>query len=70
MVLALSVLVLYTSLAIVTHTVTVKQPTVNVYTELQTKYSQTLVCPCTQIAIDYEQFISFHQIKYCISSFV
>ncbi len=48
MIIALSVLVLYTSLVIVTKTVTIKQPTVNVYTELQTKYSQTIVCPCTQ----------------------
>jgi hypothetical protein len=72
MIIALSILVLYTSLVIVTKTVTIKQPTVNVYTELQTKYSQTIVCPCTQISINYEKFISFnptfHQI--CSSDFV
>ena len=72
MIITLSVLVLYTSLTIITQTVTIKQPTVNVYTELQTKYSQTLICPCTQISIDYEQFISFdptfHQI--CSSDFI
>jgi hypothetical protein len=72
MIITLSILVLYTSLTIVTQTVTIQQPTVSVYTELQTKYSQTLVCPCTQIAINYEQFISFdptfHQI--CSSDFI
>ena len=72
MIIALSILVLYTSLVIVTKTVTIKQPTVNVYTELQTKYSQTIVCPCTQMSINYEKFISFdptfHQI--CSSDFV
>jgi hypothetical protein len=72
MIITLSVLVLYTSLTIITQTVTVKQPTAVGYTELQTKYSQTLVCPCTQMSIDYEQFISFdpifHQI--CSSDFI
>jgi hypothetical protein len=69
---ALSVLVLYTSLTIVTETVTIKQPTVNVYTNLQTKYSQTLICPCTNISINYEQFISFHPTfhQVCSSDFV
>jgi hypothetical protein len=71
-IIALSVLVLYTSLTIVTHTATIKQPSVNVYVELHTKYSQTLICPCTQITIDYEQFISFHPTfhQICSSDFV
>ena len=72
MIIALSILVLYTSLVIVTQNVTIKQPTVNIYTELQAKYSQTLVCPCTQISINYGKFISFdptfHQI--CSSDFI
>jgi hypothetical protein len=72
MIIALSVLVLYTSLTIVTQTVTIKQPSVNVYTDLQTKYSQTLICPCTNISINYEQFISFHPTfhQVCSSDFV
>jgi hypothetical protein len=72
MIITLSVLVLYTSLTIVTQTVTIKQPTVNVYTDLQTKYSQTLICPCTNISINYEQFISFHPTfhQVCSSDFV
>jgi hypothetical protein len=72
MIITLSVLVLYTSLTIVTQTVNIRQPTVNAYIELQTKYSQTLVCPCTQILIGYHQFISFdptfHQV--CSSDFI
>jgi len=72
MVITLSVLVLFTSLSIITETVTIKQPTINVYIELQTKYSQTLVCPCTQIEVDYEQFISFHPTfhQICTSDFI
>jgi hypothetical protein len=72
MIIALSVLVLYTSLVIVTKTVTVKRPTVNFYTELQTKYSQTILCPCTQISINYQKFISFHPTfhQICSSDFV
>ncbi|CAF4010727.1 unnamed protein product [Adineta steineri] len=72
MIITLSLLILYTSLTIITETVTVKQPTINVYTELQTKYSQTLVCPCTQITLDYEKFISFHPTfhQICSSDFV
>ena len=72
MIIALSVLVLYSSLTIITQTVTVEEPTVNVYNEFQVKHSQTLVCPCTQIAIDYEQFISFHPTfhQICSSDFI
>jgi hypothetical protein len=72
MIISLSVLILYTSLTIVTQTVTIKQPTVNVYTDLQTKYSQTLICPCTNISINYEEFISFHPTfhQVCASDFV
>ncbi|CAF1364363.1 unnamed protein product [Adineta steineri] len=72
MIITLSLLILYTSLTIVTETVTVRQPTTDVYTVLQTKYSQTLVCPCTQITIDYEKFISFHPTfhQICSSDFI
>ena len=64
MVITLSVLILFTSLTIVTQTVTIKQPSINLYIELQSKSSQTLICPCTQIKIDYKQFISFHPTFY------
>jgi len=72
MIITLSILVLYTSLMIITQTRTVKQPTVSVYMELQKQYSQTLICPCTQIGINYEQFISFHPAfhQICSSDFI
>jgi hypothetical protein len=72
MFITLSILVLYTSLTIVTQTITIKQPTVCAYTELQTKYSQTLICPCTQISIDQQNFISFHPTfhQICSSDFI
>ena len=69
---SLCVLVLYTSLSYVTKTITIRQPTVNVFKQLQAQYPQTLLCPCTSISIEYKQFVSFqptfHQI--CSSDFV
>ena len=72
MMITLSVLILFTSLTIVTQTVTIQQPSINLYIELQSKYSQTLICPCTQIEVDYEQFISYHPTfhQICSSDFI
>ncbi|CAF1223075.1 unnamed protein product [Didymodactylos carnosus] len=68
---ALTVLVIYTSLIAITVTVTVKSPTLEHYSELQEKYSQTLLCPCTQMSIPYGKLIqlsaSYHQV--CSSQF-
>jgi hypothetical protein len=68
----LTVLLLYTSLAIVTKTVNVETPTLAQYSKLYTTYPQTLTCACTQISINYGKFLhveySFHQV--CNSVFV
>ncbi|CAF3916101.1 unnamed protein product [Adineta steineri] len=70
--LSLAVLLLYNSLINVTQTVNVKAPTMTKYLELYSTYSQALICPCTQISINYDTFISieytFHQV--CASVFV
>ncbi|CAF3716292.1 unnamed protein product [Adineta steineri] len=70
--LSLAILLLYTSLINVTQTVNVNAPTMIKYLELYSTYSQTLKCPCKQVSISYNTFISieytFHQI--CTSVFI
>ncbi|CAF3585944.1 unnamed protein product [Rotaria sp. Silwood1] len=66
------ILLIYTSQVQVTHTITVNTPLLEVYSSLYEKYAETLTCPCTNIAIEQQEFISliptFHQI--CHSDFV
>ncbi|CAF1258824.1 unnamed protein product [Adineta steineri] len=70
--LSLAILLLYNSLNNVTQTVNVKAPTMTKYLELYLTYSQTLKCPCKQISINYDTFLSieytFHQV--CTSVFI
>ena len=63
----------YASLSNVTKTMIIQQPTITVYKELQSKYPNTLVCPCQQVLNEYSTFIvsftaKFNQI--CSSDFV
>ena len=68
----LAILLFYTSLAIITKTITVKTPTIHQYLQLYARYPHTLTCACTKISIKYENIVnvkySFHQI--CTSDFV
>ncbi|CAF0816062.1 unnamed protein product [Adineta steineri] len=70
--LSLTVLILYTSLVNTTHTFDIKSPTSIQYSQLYSTYPQTLTCACTDISIDYGQFLqvnyTLHQI--CTSIFV
>jgi hypothetical protein len=70
--LSLSVLVLYTSLINITQTITVDAPSVTKYTQLHSKYSQTLTCPCTTISINYGKMLHLHYTLHqvCSSVFV
>lgn len=65
------ILSIYSSLQNVTQTITLKQPTLSSYNELYEKHS-VLVCPCSSIAINQGEFITFrptyHQV--CQSYFV
>ena len=70
---ALLFLILLTSLSYTTETVIINQPSVIVYLQLERHLdSETLVCPCTSISNQYENFVSFqptlHQI--CSSVFL
>ncbi|CAF4073640.1 unnamed protein product, partial [Adineta steineri] len=66
-------LFLYSSLTPITKTVVVEQPSLFDYQQLEEKYSNTLLCPCTSVSNEYNKFISsftptFNQI--CLSDFV
>ncbi|CAF1678966.1 unnamed protein product, partial [Adineta ricciae] len=66
------ILLVYTSQVPVTYTVTIDQPTLEDYASLYEKHSNSLICPCTKIAIAQETFMTltpiFHQV--CHSDFV
>ncbi|CAF0893178.1 unnamed protein product [Adineta steineri] len=66
-------LFLYSSLTPITKTVVVEQPSLSDYKQLEEKYSNTLLCPCTNVSNEYNKFISsftpiFNQV--CSSDFV
>ncbi len=69
---SLVVLLFYTSLIRITKSITVKAPSFDQYSKLNSTYSQTLTCPCSQISIKYGKFIhveyTLHQV--CSSIFV
>ncbi|CAF4022012.1 unnamed protein product [Adineta steineri] len=51
-------LFLYSSLTPITKTVVVEQPSLSDYKQLEEKYSNTLLCPCTSVSNEYNKFIS------------
>ncbi|CAF1413893.1 unnamed protein product [Adineta steineri] len=72
LIILLTIVFLYISLINITQTVNVKTPSIQEYEQLYNTYSQTLTCECTQISINYENFIqiqyTLHQV--CHSDFV
>jgi hypothetical protein len=73
LVLSIFVILVYASLTSVTKTIVIQQPTIAVYRDLQTKYPNTLICPCQQVLNAYSTFVTsfipkFNQI--CSSDFV
>jgi hypothetical protein len=69
---SLFILVLYTSLSNLTETVIIQQPTPTSFVELYEQYQETLDCPCSNISLNYEKFISFNPIYHqiCQSDFI
>ncbi|CAF1055740.1 unnamed protein product [Adineta steineri] len=66
-------LFLYSFLTPITKTVVVEQPSLSDYKQLEEKYSNTLLCPCTSVSNEYNKFISsftptFNQV--CSSDFI
>ena len=72
MIISLSILILYTSVSSVTQTLTINEPSIDIYVNLQNKYPKTLVCPCSSIANEHHQFISFQPTFHpvCQSDFI
>ena len=72
LILALTVLLVYTAQVQVTHTITINSPSFSQYLSLYEDHGEKLTCPCTTIAFAQEKFISlipiFHQV--CSSNFV
>ncbi|CAF1662607.1 unnamed protein product, partial [Adineta ricciae] len=70
--LSLSILLLYNSLINIIQIIQVEKPSLQKYSALYHKHSQTLTCDCTEISINYKKFIdiqySLHQV--CQSDFV
>jgi len=69
---AVFILVLFTALSQQIQTVTIQNPSEDVFQELDSKYSTTLQCSCSQVEIPYKTFINisyrFHPV--CSSVFV
>ena len=72
LILSITILLLYSSLANITKTITVPTPSLAQYSHLYSKHSPTLACPCTHISINYGLFLdikyTLHQV--CRSFFV
>ena len=71
-VMILFIFILYTSLSSQTTTIRISKPTLNQYVNLYEKHSNKLQCPCKNISISYEIFLSieptFHPI--CLSNLI
>jgi hypothetical protein len=71
--LSIFTLLVYASVTSVTKTMVIQQPQISIYKDLQSKYSNTLVCPCQQILNQYSTFIILFKAKFnqiCSSDFV
>lgn len=61
------ILVVYVAFGVHTVHVTVDNPSLITYETLQIQFSETLKCPCTQIAVKYGSFVQiepiYHQVE-------
>ncbi|CAF1188973.1 unnamed protein product [Adineta steineri] len=62
----------YSILSVTTVSVTIQQPSLDTFEKLYSRYSSTLVCPCTGLSVTYDEIMTvtpqFHQL--CSSDFV
>jgi hypothetical protein len=67
-----TILLFYTVFTKQIKTYTIYRPTQAIYENLQSKYAETIECPCNNVAITYQKFIDitarYHQI--CSSQFI
>jgi hypothetical protein len=69
----MSIILIFNGLNSQTHSVTISSPNESTFALLQSQYSSTLSCPCSQISIEYLTFLSiqpssYHQV--CSSDFI
>ena len=70
--LSITILAGYSLLVRVTRTINVKAPSFTQYSHLDSTYSQSLTCPCSQISVDYAHIFHVQYILHevCSSAFV
>lgn len=66
--LSVTILVIFTTLQTQVHTVTIDKPSQTIYEDLYKKYPDTLQCPCTQIAVLHNSFLSFSPVYHPVCS--
>ena len=68
LIITLCVLIFYTSLTVKLFTETVINPSESTYSQLQSSYSSSLRCQCSQMSIDYKKFVSIETIFHPVCS--
>ncbi|CAF1513281.1 unnamed protein product [Adineta ricciae] len=72
LIIAMIILIFYTSISIQTRSITVYQPSLDEYDYLYAQYSSTLKCPCSRLSAPYSLIIhlepEYHQV--CSSDFI
>ncbi|CAF1384653.1 unnamed protein product [Adineta ricciae] len=70
--LGLIILLFYSSISTQIRSITIKNPTFDIYKQLFQKYSSTLTCSCSQISIKYSSIINISTILHqvCSSDFI
>jgi hypothetical protein len=67
----ITILLLYNSLVTVNKTITIEKPTIHQYSDLYSKYSKQLQCPCKKISNALEEFLQIdYTSHYTCTSFV
>ena len=67
LIIALTILFIYTGLGTQTIHVIINNPSLEKFETLQMKYAETLRCPCSQIAIKYKSFLQIQPIYHPVS---
>jgi hypothetical protein len=70
---ALTILTIYVSFKTKTITYPIESPSITTFNELAAKHPSTFNCPCSQISLEYNQFISDIKVEYheiCLSEFI
>jgi hypothetical protein len=69
LIIALTILVIYTAFGTETVHVVVNNPSLSTYQKLQLKYAETLKCPCSEIAVKYGSFIHMQAVYHPVREF-